>query len=90
MIVHDSWWSNGSVRSTIINYHEPFDQGLRKTRLIITYQSTLQIYNKFVFGNQGLKCETQKCKFFQDISSRENIHYPHDHQQIQASASTSI
>ena len=30
MIVHDSWWSNGSARSTIIDYHEPFDQGLRK------------------------------------------------------------
>ena len=28
MIVHDSWWSNGSARSTIIDYHEPFDQGL--------------------------------------------------------------
>ena len=28
MIVHDSWWwSNGSARSTIIDYHEPFDQG---------------------------------------------------------------
>ena len=29
MIVHDNWWSNGSARSTIIDYHEPFDQGLR-------------------------------------------------------------
>ena len=28
MIVHDSWWSNGSARITIIDYHEPFDQGL--------------------------------------------------------------
>ena len=28
MIVHDSWWSNGNARSTIIDYHEPFDQGL--------------------------------------------------------------
>ena len=28
MIVHDSWWSNESARSTIIDYHEPFDQGL--------------------------------------------------------------
>ena len=28
MIVYDSWWSNGSARSTIIDYHEPFDQGL--------------------------------------------------------------
>ena len=28
MIVHDSWWSNGRARSTIIDYHEPFDQGL--------------------------------------------------------------
>ena len=28
MIVHDSWWSNGSARSTIIDYHGPFDQGL--------------------------------------------------------------
>ena len=36
----------------------------------------------FVFGNQGLKCETQKCKFFQDVSSRENIHYPHDHKHL--------
>ena len=27
MIAHDSWWSNGSARSTIIDYHEPFDQG---------------------------------------------------------------
>ena len=25
MIVHDSWWSNGSARSTIIDYHKPFD-----------------------------------------------------------------
>ena len=30
MIVHDSWWSNGSARSTIIDYHEPFDQGLKQ------------------------------------------------------------
>ena len=29
MIVHDSWWSNGSARLTIIDYHEPFDQGLK-------------------------------------------------------------
>ena len=29
MIVHDSWWSNGSACSTIIDYHEPFDQGFR-------------------------------------------------------------
>ena len=29
MIVHDSWWSNGSARSTIIDYHAPFDQGLK-------------------------------------------------------------
>ena len=28
MIVHDSWWSNGSACSTIIDYHEPFDKGL--------------------------------------------------------------
>ena len=28
MIVHDSWWSNRSVRSAIIHYHVPFDQGL--------------------------------------------------------------
>ena len=28
MIVHDSWWSNGSARSTIINYHALFDLGL--------------------------------------------------------------
>ena len=38
MIVHDSWWSNGSARfnchrqsfppSTIISYHGPFDLGL--------------------------------------------------------------
>ena len=28
MIVHDSWWSNGSARSTIIDYHEPFGQGV--------------------------------------------------------------
>ena len=35
MIVHDSWWSNGSARfnyhrlsSTIIDYNAPFDQGL--------------------------------------------------------------
>ena len=27
MIVHGSWWSNGSARSTIIDYHEPFDRG---------------------------------------------------------------
>ena len=34
MIVHDSWWSNGSERfnyhrlsSAIIDYHEPFDKG---------------------------------------------------------------
>ena len=30
MIVHDSRWSNGSgaqLSSTIIDYHEPFDQG---------------------------------------------------------------
>ena len=30
MIVHDSWWSNGSARSTIIDYHELFDQGFTK------------------------------------------------------------
>ena len=29
MIVHDSLWSNGSALSTIIDYHEPFDQGLK-------------------------------------------------------------
>ena len=27
MIVHDSWWSKGRARSTIIDYHAPFDQG---------------------------------------------------------------
>ena len=37
MIVHDSWWSNGSARSTIIDYHEPFDQGLRQTTTIIAH-----------------------------------------------------
>ena len=37
MIVHDSWWSNGSTRfnyhgplSTIIDYNGPFDQGLKQ------------------------------------------------------------
>ena len=31
MIVQDSWWSNGSAHSTIIDYHVPFDQGLTTT-----------------------------------------------------------
>ena len=35
MIVHDSWWSNGSARSTIIDYYEPFDQGLTLTRTLV-------------------------------------------------------
>ena len=29
MIVHASWWSNGSARSTFIDYHAPFDQGFK-------------------------------------------------------------
>ena len=36
MIAHDSWWSNERARfnyhrlsSTIIDYHAPFDQGLK-------------------------------------------------------------
>ena len=32
MIVHDSWWSNGSARLTIIDYHKPFDQGFSLLR----------------------------------------------------------
>ena len=35
MIVHDSWWSNGNARSTIIDYQEPFDQALKKPKTII-------------------------------------------------------
>ena len=42
MIVHDSWWSNGGARSTIIDYHEPFDQGLRVPKLaVIRYSNAL-------------------------------------------------
>ena len=29
MIVDDSWWSNGSGSSTIIDYYAPLDQGFK-------------------------------------------------------------
>ena len=38
MIVHDSWWSNGSARSTIIDYHEPFDQGFTLPSCSLNYR----------------------------------------------------
>jgi len=48
MIVHDSWWSNRSTRfnydrlsSAIIDYHWPFDQGLRVQDLIISKKAVL-------------------------------------------------
>ena len=37
MIVHDSWWWNGSARSTIIDYREPFDQGLKYSDIFSGY-----------------------------------------------------
>ena len=37
MIVHNSWWSNGSARSTIIDYHEPFDQGFTLPSCSLNY-----------------------------------------------------
>ena len=38
MIVQDSWWLNGSARSTI--YHEPFDQGFK---LSMTLRQTAKL-----------------------------------------------
>ena len=43
MIVHDSWWPNGSARSTIIDYHVLFDQGLK----VILYFG--KFYSNFFF-----------------------------------------
>ena len=48
MIVHDSWWSNGSARSTIIDYHEPFDvaEGLN---VVSDHKKELNVNNEFQF-----------------------------------------
>ena len=65
MIVHDSWWSNGSARSTIIDYHEPFGQG---------------VTNNFLFNDKHapsclIKRKLAECNDFSDwnyIKSSEN------------------
>ena len=52
MIAHDSWWSNERARfnyhrlsSTIIDYHVPFDQGLKQeqSKREITLNTQLKI-----------------------------------------------
>ena len=43
MIVHDSWWSNGSARSTIIDYYETFDQYTPHKQIVLS--CTLIGYN---------------------------------------------
>ena len=51
MIVHDSWWSNGSARSnyhglsaTIVDYHGPFDRARALEILEIQDYCTVYIY----------------------------------------------
>ena len=60
MIVNDNWWSNGSARSTIIAYHEPFDQG---------FTSGMHTLLAKKFGRE--KCpEVKPSKFFTVVNIR--------------------
>ena len=54
MIAHDSWWSNERARfnyhrlsSTIIDYHAPFDQGL-KGQYHAIFSNTLKIERRYL------------------------------------------
>ena len=73
MIVHDSWWSNGSVRSTIIDYHEPFDQCFELPLLEDNVSAPIKSLLKselWKLCTMGLLNNKQQIPSFSNIQSR--------------------
>ena len=69
MIAHDSWWSNGSARSTIIDYHEPFDQGLKSCHNAhVPRVAKRYTFQKLVFDEDGIRPDRGRSHFIINVS----------------------
>ena len=54
MIVHDSWWQTeacAQLSPTIIDYHEPFDQGLRVANIKANFPEKTVTKNNKIYNN---------------------------------------
>ena len=76
MIVHDSWWANGSesfnyhgLSSTIIDYHAPFDQGLTFYCVVFDYSGLKSMLAACPYARKGVGELQQKLKIYAQVTS---------------------
>ena len=72
MLVHDSWWSNGSASFTImdIDYHVQFDQGFRGRRHSVLPFGTLSLNRDLTINSrkaQEIRMKTNKLKLIKQV-----------------------